>query len=255
MGQAADAPGELIGATDRERKYAGSTSGAGVTTIDENAATGKTMSWLSPAGTEVNHMGMYRGVEGEAKVASLSLAQCQCDPDTIQSELRIVAATYGANCHSTVNNAGEAPNGRDMTKMLQAACNGNTTCNFVMDHSVTGDPASWCHKDLKVDYMCSGGYTPCPYVIANQPDPVRLTECREIIPDAKDKTLSISCPQAAAKQECLANRAACGRCALDAVARTSVTVVGRAEGEVSMRNEYTAWQDTEGTPGFEFSIN
>jgi hypothetical protein len=89
----------------------------------------------------------------------------------------------------------------------------------------------------------NGGWIPCQYVIANQPDPVRLTECREIIPNAKDKTLSISCPQAAAKQECLSNRAACGRCALDAVQRTSITVVGNPTSDMAMASSYTTWQD------------
>jgi len=244
-----------MAATNRDRANMGSTSGDGATTVDESASVGTAMSWLSPSGTVVDHMGMYRGVEGEVKVASLTLDQCQCNPDTVKSKLTIVAASYGANCHDTVNNAGEAPNGRDMKALMGKACDGNSTCSYLVDHSVTGDPSSWCSKDLKVDYICSGDWIPCQYVIANQPDPVRLTECREIIPNAKDKTLSISCPQAAAKQECLSNRAACGRCALDAVQRTSITVVGNPTSDMAMASSYTTWQDTAGTPGFEFAAN
>jgi len=201
------------------------------------------------------HDGMYQGVEGHARVSTLTLEQCQCDPFTVQSEITIKEATYGANCHDAP--LLPTPNGRDMTALLQSVCDGNATCSYLMDPNVNpiGDVSPACGKDLKVDYMCSGGYLPCDYSIANQEEDVKLSNCRHIIPDAKNKTFEISCPQEAARQECLAWRAGCGRCVLDAVARAYITVVGRGEGEINTGNYYTAFQDTEGLPGFEFAVN
>jgi len=238
----------------------GSTSGNGDTRVDPNAMSGAVPGQITTEGpygaVDIQHDGMHRGVQGMAKVAALSLQDCQCDPATVESTLSIVQASYGNNCQ---DNGGQShplgPTWNNLLQLIGDHCNDHSSCTFPIEHAVTGDPAPWCHKDLKVDYLCSGAYTPCEYVIANQDDPIRLTECRHIIPDAEGKNLTLQCPQAAARDHCLAKRAACGRCALDAVVTASTMVVSRAEGETNMYNEYTAWQDTESIPGFEVGIN
>jgi hypothetical protein len=64
-----------------------------------------------------------------------------------ESTLKITRATYGANCR--------APQGND-TARLSAACDGKSTCEYVVDFKKIGDPAPGCPKDYAVVYTCSG---------------------------------------------------------------------------------------------------
>ena len=62
--------------------------------------------------------------------------------------LHVTAATYGATCHQPSGN---------VTKFLADACNGRTTCDYVVQYQTIGDPAPGCAKDFSVQWTCSAG--------------------------------------------------------------------------------------------------
>jgi len=214
-----------------------------------------------------DYPGLNEGVDGSNKITSLTLDDCQCNPDTVTSTLTIVRASLGDNCWEDSSDPVER-SADNMNAAIAKACDGKVNCTYTVDVSQAkrGDPAEWCSKDLDLYYTCSGAYTPCTSD-AGQTD----SACRQFTKDAvtstshhyegvnytqTGKTIILQCPQSAARDECLMKRAACGRCALDAVARAGpITVVGGVEGTTYMRGGYTAWQDTEDIPGFEVGVN
>merc|ERR1711988_1208075 len=163
-----------------------------------------------------------------AKVASLTLEDCQCNPDTIQSEITIVEASYDKNCMNGAN-LYRADLTNNLKPQISAVCDGISNCSFVLDPAVIGDPQPVCKKELIIEYTCSGGYHPvCEYNITKPPpeaasrdvsfgDGERYTNCRQLHVDAQGMTLNLQCPQEAARRDCLKKRAGCGRCALDSV--------------------------------------
>lgn len=62
--------------------------------------------------------------------------------------IHVTAATYGAICRQPAGN---------VTKPLAAACDGKSTCDYVVQYQVIGDPAPGCAKDFSVQWTCSAG--------------------------------------------------------------------------------------------------
>lgn len=62
--------------------------------------------------------------------------------------ISVTTATYGANCGVPAGNS---------TQAIAAVCNGQAICNYTVDYTVLGDPASGCAKDFIVEYSCSDG--------------------------------------------------------------------------------------------------
>jgi hypothetical protein len=62
--------------------------------------------------------------------------------------ITVAAATYGASCKQPIGN---------VTKFLADACNGKTTCDYVVRYQTFGDPAPGCGKDFSVQWTCSAG--------------------------------------------------------------------------------------------------
>jgi hypothetical protein len=62
--------------------------------------------------------------------------------------ISVTGATYGASCKQPVGN---------VTKFLSDACNGKTTCDYVIKYQTIGDPAPGCSKDFSVQWTCSHG--------------------------------------------------------------------------------------------------
>jgi hypothetical protein len=60
----------------------------------------------------------------------------------------VTAATYGASCKQPAGN---------VTKFLADACNGKTSCDYVIKYQTIGDPAPGCAKDFSVQWTCSTG--------------------------------------------------------------------------------------------------
>jgi hypothetical protein len=65
-----------------------------------------------------------------------------------QNTITVTSATYGASC--------KAPKG-NVTKFVQTACNGQTTCQYAVQYKTIGDPAPGCSKDFAVEWTCSTG--------------------------------------------------------------------------------------------------
>jgi hypothetical protein len=61
--------------------------------------------------------------------------------------VRLVSATYGGNCGAPAGN---------VSAVVAAACNGKSTCPYVVDWTVIGDPAYGCGKDFVVQWRCAG---------------------------------------------------------------------------------------------------
>lgn len=91
-----------------------------------------------PRGTNGNGQGVDRGGPTPAGV------------------IHVTAATYGAICHQPAGN---------VTKFLADACDGKSTCDYVVQYQAIGDPAPGCAKDFSVQWTCSvgaGGSTAAP---------------------------------------------------------------------------------------------
>jgi peptidoglycan/LPS O-acetylase OafA/YrhL len=63
----------------------------------------------------------------------------------ISSNMEILSATYGGNCG--------APSG-NVTAFVRKACNGQTACDYAVDHRILGDAAPGCGKSFVVEFVC-----------------------------------------------------------------------------------------------------
>jgi peptidoglycan/LPS O-acetylase OafA/YrhL len=70
------------------------------------------------------------------------------DESDVVAGIRVISATYGANCGATRGNA---------TRALIDTCNSQTDCDYRVDVTKLGDPAGGCAKDFTVDYACMPG--------------------------------------------------------------------------------------------------
>jgi hypothetical protein len=61
--------------------------------------------------------------------------------------IRVVTATYGANCGVASGN---------VTGHLAGACDGRGTCDYRVDYTVIGDPAYGCSKGYAAQWRCDG---------------------------------------------------------------------------------------------------
>ena len=59
--------------------------------------------------------------------------------------IRVVAATYGDNCHGAHGNS---------TTAVAGACNGKAICEYKVDVVVLGDQAPGCGKDFVAEWTC-----------------------------------------------------------------------------------------------------
>lgn len=65
--------------------------------------------------------------------------------DSVTEGIRVISATYGANCHAKQGNA---------TSALSSVCNGKNDCDYVVDVMALGDAAPGCGKNFVVSYQC-----------------------------------------------------------------------------------------------------
>jgi hypothetical protein len=62
--------------------------------------------------------------------------------------IRVISATYGANCGAPADNA---------TAHIADQCDGEETCKYRVYYGDIGDPAHGCAKAYSVQYRCGGG--------------------------------------------------------------------------------------------------
>jgi hypothetical protein len=65
---------------------------------------------------------------------------------TVANTITVMEAFYGYNCG--------VPSRYSYTAALFSACEGKTTCNYVVDYHKLGDPAPGCAKDYWAYYFC-----------------------------------------------------------------------------------------------------
>jgi 4-amino-4-deoxy-L-arabinose transferase-like glycosyltransferase len=65
--------------------------------------------------------------------------------DVATGHLKVLRATYGANCGAPPGNA---------TQAVQRECDGRSRCNFVVNVQDLGDPATGCAKEFEVEWQC-----------------------------------------------------------------------------------------------------
>ena len=69
-------------------------------------------------------------------------------PRRTVSGVVVTSATYGGNCGAPRSNA---------TQQLARACNGRTSCDYVIDWQVIGDPKPYCGKNYIAEWRCGDG--------------------------------------------------------------------------------------------------
>jgi hypothetical protein len=65
--------------------------------------------------------------------------------DEGRAHLKVLRATYGANCGAPPGNA---------TTAARRECDGRSTCHFVVNVQDLGDPAPGCAKEFEVEWQC-----------------------------------------------------------------------------------------------------
>jgi hypothetical protein len=65
--------------------------------------------------------------------------------------IQVLAGTYGQNCGQ--------PHG-NKTAHLASICSGRGQCEYIIDHTVIGDPAFGCPKDYIAEWQCPGSLQP-----------------------------------------------------------------------------------------------
>jgi peptidoglycan/LPS O-acetylase OafA/YrhL len=70
------------------------------------------------------------------------------DESEVVAGVRLISATYGANCGAKHGNA---------TRALAAACDGQESCDYSVEVARLGDPAAGCSKDFTAEYACMPG--------------------------------------------------------------------------------------------------
>jgi len=233
----------------------------------------------------------WEGKSGNGRIKDMSVSDCQCDEDTVVSEIRVLAAHFGLNCPRSERSncprieyhrgGGVAPHAADIppntdgincdevpfenqTGNVADACDGVASCNFVIDTATIGNPRQplnsqarinlgvakaqyFCEPEFWVEYTC-GNYSRCP--------PSSVADghsCFEHIAAPADmKTISLNCPQEAARDECRSKRHACSNCFLDPVAITEeIEIVGGSDPSV----QHAAMAHSR-LPGFEhYEVN
>ncbi len=59
--------------------------------------------------------------------------------------IKVVSGTYGRNCNAQAGNA---------TALLAKACDGHSSCDFLIDTATLADPAPNCSKDFAAEWKC-----------------------------------------------------------------------------------------------------
>ncbi len=82
--------------------------------------------------------------------------------------LKVVSGTYGKNCNGKVGNA---------STQVAKACDGHSSCDFIIDTATLEDPAPNCSKDFAVEWKCGNGnavYSAALSALSGKNDKLRL---------------------------------------------------------------------------------
>ncbi|HAF45094.1 MAG TPA: hypothetical protein DCK83_09215, partial [Gallionellaceae bacterium] len=83
--------------------------------------------------------------------------------------IKVVSGTYGRNCNAKAGNA---------TAQLAKTCDGQGSCDFVIDPATLEDPAPTCSKDFAAEWRCGDGnavYSAALSALSGKNDKLRLS--------------------------------------------------------------------------------
>ncbi|MBI5005807.1 MAG: hypothetical protein HZB95_01655 [Nitrosomonadales bacterium] len=83
--------------------------------------------------------------------------------------IKVVSGTYGRNCNAKAGNA---------TAQLAKACDGQGSCDFLIDPATLEDPAPTCSKDFAAEWKCGDGnavYSAALSALSGKNDRLRLS--------------------------------------------------------------------------------
>lgn len=83
--------------------------------------------------------------------------------------IKVVSGTYGRNCNAKAGNA---------TAQLAKACDGQGSCDFLIDPATLEDPAPACSKDFAAEWKCGDGnavYSAALSALSGKNDKLRLS--------------------------------------------------------------------------------
>ncbi|MBI5322259.1 hypothetical protein [Bradyrhizobium sp.] len=69
-------------------------------------------------------------------------------PRRTEAGVVVTSATYGGNCGAPRGNA---------TRQLAQACNGRTSCDYLIDWQIIGDPKRFCGENYIAEWRCGDG--------------------------------------------------------------------------------------------------
>ncbi|MHB8741642.1 MAG: hypothetical protein ACYC9L_00820 [Sulfuricaulis sp.] len=70
--------------------------------------------------------------------------------EMVQSTIKLVTGTYGGNCGAKPGNA---------TDQVAHICDGQSTCDYLINPSAPGDIASICNKEFRAEWRCGNSAT------------------------------------------------------------------------------------------------
>lgn len=100
-------------------------------------------------------------------VVAVSPASAPSTAETIL--IKVVSGTYGRNCNAKAGNA---------TAPLSKACDGRSSCDFIIDTTALEDPAPNCAKDFAAEWKCGNGnavYSAALSSLTGKNDKLRLS--------------------------------------------------------------------------------
>lgn len=101
-------------------------------------------------------------------VVAISPAPVSAPANAEVIAIKVVSATYGKNCNGKVGNA---------SAQVAKACDGQGSCDFIIDTATLEDPAPNCSKDFAVEWKCGNGnavYSAGLSALAGKNDKLRL---------------------------------------------------------------------------------
>lgn len=118
---------------------------------------------------EMHELNAKALLDQAAKQQNPASAPASAVPVVPAVPIKVVSGTYGRNCNAKAGNA---------TAQLAKTCNGQGSCDFVIDPATLEDPAPTCSKDFAAEWRCGDGnavYSAALSALSGKNDKLRLS--------------------------------------------------------------------------------